>query len=104
MDWAFLKARKAKKPATAARPNTNAGCRRDGREVVVYLSIDQPFTEPILRDYERQSGVKVRAVFDTEETKSTGVVNRLIAEAQAGNSPRRLHCTFHPSISTSTSS
>ncbi len=35
-----------------------------GREVVVYLSIDQPFTEPILRDYERQSGVKVRAVWD----------------------------------------
>jgi hypothetical protein len=58
------------------------GCRSAGREVVVYLSIDQPFTEPILRDYERQSGIKVRAVFDTEETKSTGVVNRIIAEAK----------------------
>ena len=51
------------------------------REVVVYLSIDQVFTEPILRDFERQSGVKVRAVFDTEETKSTGVLNRIVAEA-----------------------
>jgi len=59
-----------------------AGCRSAGREVVVYLSIDQPFTEPILRDYERQSGVKVRAVFDTEETKSTGVLNRIVAEAK----------------------
>ncbi len=59
-----------------------AGCRSGGREVVVYLSIDQPFTEPILRDYERQSGVKVRAVFDTEETKSTGVLNRIVAEAR----------------------
>jgi iron(III) transport system substrate-binding protein len=49
--------------------------------VVVYLSIDQVFTEPILRDFERQSGVKVRAVFDTEETKSTGVLNRIVAEA-----------------------
>ena len=58
-----------------------AGCRSRSREVVVYLSIDQPFAEPILRDYERQSGVKVRAVFDTEETKSTGVLNRLLAEA-----------------------
>ena len=48
----------------------------------MYLSIDQPFTEPILRDYERQSGVKVRAVFDTEETKSTGVLNRIVAEAK----------------------
>jgi iron(III) transport system substrate-binding protein len=56
-------------------------CRSRGREVVVYLSIDQVFTEPILRDFERQSGVKVRAVFDTEETKSTGVLNRIVAEA-----------------------
>ena len=48
----------------------------------MYLSIDQVFTEPILRDFERQSGVKVRAVFDTEETKSTGVLNRIIAEAR----------------------
>ncbi len=60
-----------------------AGCRSRGREVVVYLSIDQVFTEPILRDFERQSGVKVRAVFDTEETKSTGVLNRIIAEARS---------------------
>ena len=57
------------------------GCRSRSREVVVYLSIDQVFTEPILRDFERQSGVKVRAVFDTEETKSTGVLNRIVAEA-----------------------
>lgn len=56
-------------------------CRSRAREVVVYLSIDQVFTEPILRDFERQSGVKVRAVFDTEETKSTGVLNRIVAEA-----------------------
>ena len=56
-------------------------CRSRAREVVVYLSIDQVFTEPILRDFERQSGVKVRAVFDTEETKSTGVLNRVVAEA-----------------------
>jgi iron(III) transport system substrate-binding protein len=57
------------------------GCRGRAREVVVYLSIDQVFTEPILRDFERRSGVKVRAVFDTEETKSTGVLNRVVAEA-----------------------
>lgn len=59
-----------------------AGCGSRGREVVVYLSIDQVFTEPILRDFERQTGVKVRAVFDTEETKSTGVLNRIVAEAR----------------------
>ncbi|MCH8216581.1 MAG: extracellular solute-binding protein [Planctomycetes bacterium] len=50
------------------------------REVVVYTSEDQVFSEPILKDFERETGIKVRAVFDTEEAKSTGVMNRLIAE------------------------
>jgi iron(III) transport system substrate-binding protein len=58
------------------------GCRQsNSREVVVYTSIDQPFSEPVLKDFERETGIHVRAVFDTEETKSTGVLNRLIAEA-----------------------
>jgi iron(III) transport system substrate-binding protein len=57
------------------------GCRRaSGSEVVVYCSVDQVFAEPVLRAFEAASGVRVRAVFDTEETKSTGVVNRLLAE------------------------
>jgi iron(III) transport system substrate-binding protein len=57
------------------------GCRRsEGREVVVYTSVDQVFAEPVFRAFEERSGIHVRAVFDTEETKSTGVVNRLIAE------------------------
>lgn len=59
-----------------------AGCEKDQRpEVVVYTSVDQVFSEPVFRAFERASGVRVRAVHDTEETKSTGVLNRLIAEA-----------------------
>jgi iron(III) transport system substrate-binding protein len=50
-------------------------------QVVVYTSVDQVFSEPIFRDFEGQTGIKVRAAFDTEETKSTGVVNRMIAES-----------------------
>ncbi len=49
-------------------------------ELVVYTTVDQIFSEPILKDFEKQSGIKVKALFDTEETKSTGVLNRLIAE------------------------
>jgi iron(III) transport system substrate-binding protein len=48
--------------------------------VTVYVSEDQVFSEPILRDFERETSVKVNAVFDTEEAKSTGVMNRLLAE------------------------
>jgi iron(III) transport system substrate-binding protein len=48
--------------------------------VVVYVSHDQVFSEPILKDFERDVGIRVKAVYDTEETKSAGVMNRLIAE------------------------
>src|SRR4029453_9199288 len=50
------------------------------RTVTIYVSTDRGFSEPILRDYERRTGVRVNPVFDTEETKSTGLANRLLAE------------------------
>jgi hypothetical protein len=49
-------------------------------EIVVYTSLDQVFSEPILKDFERQTGIQVKPVYDVEATKSTGMVNRLIAE------------------------
>jgi iron(III) transport system substrate-binding protein len=55
---------------------------KEGPVVVVYTSVDQVFSEPVLRRFEEKSGVCVRTVYDTEETKSTGVLNRLIAEAE----------------------
>ena len=50
------------------------------RTVTIYVSTDRVFSEPVLRAYEQQSGVTVNAVYDTEETKSTGLANRLLAE------------------------
>jgi iron(III) transport system substrate-binding protein len=52
----------------------------NSRTVVIYVSEDQVFSEPILKDFERDTGITVKSVFDTEESKSTGVMNRLIAE------------------------
>ncbi len=57
-----------------------SSCTQDPNMVVVYTSVDQIFSEPILKGFEKKTGIKVKAVFDTEETKSTGVLNRLIAE------------------------
>jgi len=51
-----------------------------GSEVVVYTSEDKIFSEPVLQAFEKKTGIKVRAIYDTEETKSAGLVNRLIAE------------------------
>src|SRR2546430_2552581 len=50
------------------------------KALVVYVSEDQIFSEPILKDFERETAITVKSVFDTEESKSTGVMNRLIAE------------------------
>ncbi len=49
-------------------------------QVTIYVSTDRPFAEPVLHAYELKSGVRVNAVYDTEETKSTGLANRLLAE------------------------
>lgn len=50
------------------------------RSVTVYVSTDRVFSEPVLQEYQRRSGVTVDAIYDTEETKSTGLANRLLAE------------------------
>ena len=52
----------------------------EARTVTVYVSTDRVFSEPVLQEYQRRSGVTVNAVYDTEETKSTGLANRLLAE------------------------
>jgi iron(III) transport system substrate-binding protein len=57
------------------------GCdRREAREVVLYTSIDQPIVAPIVRDFEKQTGIHVTLVTDTEATKSVGLAERLRAE------------------------
>lgn len=64
----------------------SAACRSEestrtaDRAVTVYVSTDRVFSEPVLREYEKRSGVRVNAAYDTEETKSTGLANRLLAE------------------------
>lgn len=62
------------------------GCKRNDdssnnrREVVVYTSVDDVFARPVAEEFEKKTGIRVRLVPDTEETKSAGLVNRLIAE------------------------
>jgi len=51
-----------------------------GPSVVVYASQDQVYAEPILKDFERATGIRVRAVYDSEAVKTVGLANRLLAE------------------------
>ena len=50
------------------------------REVVIYTSLDQTFSESVLSEFEAQTGIHVRAVYDTEAAKTAGLVNRLLEE------------------------
>jgi iron(III) transport system substrate-binding protein len=56
--------------------------RGGGREVVVYTSVDQVYSEPVFRDFESTSGIRVLPVYDVEAAKTTGLVNRLIEESR----------------------
>jgi iron(III) transport system substrate-binding protein len=50
------------------------------KEVIVYTSVDQVYSEPVFAKYESRTGIRVRPVYDVEAAKTTGLVNRLIAE------------------------
>lgn len=50
------------------------------RSVVIYTSVDQVYSEPILKKFEEETGIQVLPVYDVEAAKTTGLVNRLIAE------------------------
>ena len=54
-------------------------------EVIVYSSVDDIFARPICEQFQKETGITTKLVPDTEETKSTGLLNRLIAEK---NRPR----------------
>lgn len=50
------------------------------QSVVIYTSVDQIFSEPILKEFEKTSSIKVKAVYDVEASKTVGLEKRLIAE------------------------
>ncbi len=50
------------------------------QEVVVYSSMDMVYSQPVFDAFEKETGIKVLAVYDSEATKTIGLVNRLIAE------------------------
>ncbi len=57
-------------------------CTKETPRVVVYTALDEMYSRPILDAFERQTGIEVDAVYDTEAAKTTGLVTRLIAEKQ----------------------
>jgi len=49
-------------------------------QVIAYCAQDQEYAEPILREFNKQTGIEARAVYDNEAVKTVGLANRLLAE------------------------
>lgn len=56
-----------------------AACGR-APDVVLYCALDQSFSEPVVREFERRTGLSVQAYYDVEANKSVGLRRRLQAE------------------------
>ena len=50
--------------------------------VVAYVAQDQVYAEPIFGAFEKETGIKVKPVFDSEAVKTVGLANRLLAEKE----------------------
>lgn len=48
--------------------------------LVVYCAHDAEYSEPLLKEFERRTGIPVFVQFDTEATKSLGLINLLVRE------------------------
>lgn len=57
------------------------GCGKK-EEVVVYTAVEEVYCQELFRQFEEETGITVRAVYDTEANKTTGLVNRIISEAE----------------------
>jgi iron(III) transport system substrate-binding protein len=59
-----------------------AGCwTKSSSEVVVYAALDREFSEPVLDDFTKATGVRVLPKYDDESTKTVGLTNVIVQEA-----------------------
>ena len=56
-----------------------AGCGKK-EAVVVYTALDEMYSGPIFEEFRKKTGISVEPVYDTEAAKTSGLVNRLLAE------------------------
>jgi iron(III) transport system substrate-binding protein len=56
---------------------------RGAESLVVYCAHDSVYSQPVIEEFERRTGIRVRFVPDTEASKSLGFVQKLLAEKDA---------------------
>ena len=60
------------------------GCRppESAPEVVVYTALDREFSAPIFEEFTEQTGIRVRPKYDSEASKTVGLVNLIMNERE----------------------
>jgi iron(III) transport system substrate-binding protein len=61
-----------------------AGCAEPPPSVVVYTALDEEFSRPLFEPFHARTGIVIRPKFDTEATKSVGLVNTILGESTGG--------------------
>lgn len=56
---------------------------RDQEGVTLYCATDEDLARPIVEEFEKRTGIRVKARYDTEAVKTVGLVTALREEAQA---------------------
>ncbi|MFH0983275.1 MAG: extracellular solute-binding protein [Planctomycetota bacterium] len=57
------------------------GCKEKPERLVLYTSLDEVFARQVIERFERDTGLEVEMLTDAEAGKTTGLVNRIRAEA-----------------------
>lgn len=53
-------------------------------DLVVYVALDQVFSEELINEFEQETGLVVDARFDIEQSKTVGLVQAIVEEQRAG--------------------
>lgn len=61
-------------------PIAGCSCHSQPEEVIVYCALDQEFSEPILHEFEQETGIRVRPKYDIESTKTVQLVTAILQE------------------------
>jgi len=61
-------------------PTIHLAAAKQQQSVVAYCAQDEDFAEPLLKAFEKETGIQVKAVYDSEAVKTVGLANRLLAE------------------------
>ncbi len=62
--------------------NSEAETSKGSGEVNIYTAVDQVHSEKIFEQFEKDTGIKVNAVYDLEANKTTGLTNKILMEME----------------------